>query len=470
MAATRLISLHVNKGKTVAQCLADRTDYSENAAKTNDGEFISSYMCDPKSCDQEFLLAKREYQHKTGRNNSHDIIAYQIRQSFKPGEVTPEEANRIGYETAMRWTKGQHAFIVATHIDKAHIHNHIIYNSTNLSCDRKFKDFFFCGKALQKLSDIVCLENGVSVIEPKPYGERPKYHDKRFRPSIRSEIRGYIDQAIAGNVKNYEELLEFIKAQDYEIKYGKHTAVRKKGNEKFLRIDSLGENYTEESLKKIFEGTPAEREDSRTSFKRDFSLVVDVQKIISQNKGAGYERWAQKFNLKQTAKVLCFLEENNIRSLTELRKLTDDASDRFDKLSASIRAKEKRIDEIGKLRRHIYDFAKMKPVYEEYRKHHFSEKFYEEHREELQLYKAAKEAFNATGLKKLPTVAELNREFNELVAEKKKEYSEYHEAKEKMQTYAIARQNIEAILHSEEKEKEQRREEQMKREIQENQK
>ena len=132
MAATRLIALHVNKGKTVAQCLADRTDYSQNAAKTNDGEFISSYECDPKTADEEFLLSKRQYQHITGRQQKNNIIAYQIRQSFKPGEITPEEANQVGYETAMRWTKGKHAFIVATHIDKSHIHNHIIYNSTCL--------------------------------------------------------------------------------------------------------------------------------------------------------------------------------------------------------------------------------------------------------------------------------------------------------------------------------------------------
>lgn len=124
MAATRLIALHVNKGKTVAQCLADRTDYSQNAAKTNDGEFISSYECDPKTADEEFLLSKRQYQHITGRQQKNNIIAYQIRQSFKPGEITPEEANQVGYETAMRWTKGKHAFIVATHIDKSHIHNH----------------------------------------------------------------------------------------------------------------------------------------------------------------------------------------------------------------------------------------------------------------------------------------------------------------------------------------------------------
>ena len=163
MAATRLIALHVNKGKTVAQCLADRTDYSQNAAKTDDGKYISSYECDPKTADEEFLLSKRQYQHITGRQQKNDIIAYQIRQSFKPGEITPEEANQVGYETAMRWTKGKHAFIVATHIDRAHIHNHIIYNSTSLDCTRKFKNFFLSGLAVQRLSDMVCVEHGLSV-------------------------------------------------------------------------------------------------------------------------------------------------------------------------------------------------------------------------------------------------------------------------------------------------------------------
>ena len=123
MAATRLIALHINKGKSVAQCLADRTDYSQNAEKTNDGEFISSYECDPKTADEEFLLSKRQYQHITGRQQKRDVIAYQIRQSFKPGEITPEEANQVGHELAMRFTKGKHAFIVATHIDRTHIHN-----------------------------------------------------------------------------------------------------------------------------------------------------------------------------------------------------------------------------------------------------------------------------------------------------------------------------------------------------------
>ena len=123
MAATRLIPLHINKGKTIAQCLAERTDYSQNGKKTKGGEYVSSYECDPETADQEFLLSKRQYEHITGRHQSRDIIAYQIRQSFKPGEVTPELANKIGFELAKRFTKGNHAFLVATHIDRAHIHN-----------------------------------------------------------------------------------------------------------------------------------------------------------------------------------------------------------------------------------------------------------------------------------------------------------------------------------------------------------
>lgn len=132
MAATRLIAVHINKGKTAAQSLSDRLDYSHNPMKTNDGEFVTGYECDPRTAWEEFLLTKREYEQKTGRQQKKDVLAYQIRQSFKPGEITPEEANRLGYELAMRFTKRKHAFTVSTHIDKAHIHNHIYFNSTTL--------------------------------------------------------------------------------------------------------------------------------------------------------------------------------------------------------------------------------------------------------------------------------------------------------------------------------------------------
>ena len=154
--------------------MKERFDYGQNPDKTEGGELISSYGCDHMTADAEFLLSKTKYKAATGREQRRDadVLCYQIRQSFKPGEITPEEANRIGYETAMRWTKGKYAFFVATHTDKAHIHNHIYYNSTSLDCTRKFRDFIGSGRAVRRLSDRICLENDLSVITD------PKLHSK----------------------------------------------------------------------------------------------------------------------------------------------------------------------------------------------------------------------------------------------------------------------------------------------------
>ena len=191
MATTRLISMHKNKGK---DCIVDRIDYALNPAKTNDGEYVSSYECDPKTVKGEFLLSKKIYSNITGREQENDVILYQIRQSFKPGEITPEVANKIGYELGLRFTKGNHAFIVATHIDKSHIHNHIIYNSTSLDCTRKFRDFLGTGKAVRKISDRLCLENGLSIIENSKRGKnhygkwledkKPISHSEKIRQTI----------------------------------------------------------------------------------------------------------------------------------------------------------------------------------------------------------------------------------------------------------------------------------------------
>ena len=247
MAATRLIPMHANKGRTVAQCLKYRTDYVENGAKTEDGKYISSYACEPETVDKEFLLAKQEYLRKTGRQQRSDVIAYQIRQSFMPGEITPEEANQIGYDLAMSFTKGKHAFIVATHTDRAHIHNHIIFNSTNLDCDRKFRNFFLSSFVIQRISDGLCLEHGLSVIKPKDYKERENkdYH----RVSIRSRMLEDIDAALDKKPNNFEELLNLLELEGYEVKRAKRTALKGKGQKRFIRFDSLEEVYKEADLK-----------------------------------------------------------------------------------------------------------------------------------------------------------------------------------------------------------------------------
>ena len=163
MAATRLIALHKNKGKSVAACLKNRTDYIENPDKTEQGQFVSSYACSTLTADEEFMLTKRQYDLVNGRRQKSDVIAYQIRQSFRPGEITAEEANKVGYELAMRFTKGKYAFVVATHTDRQHIHNHVIFNSTALDGTRKFRDFFFSALAVQRLSDLICLQGSTCV-------------------------------------------------------------------------------------------------------------------------------------------------------------------------------------------------------------------------------------------------------------------------------------------------------------------
>ena len=213
------------------------------------------------------------------------MIAYQIRQSFKPGEITLEEANEVGYETGMRFTKGKHAFIVATHVDRAHIHNHIIFNSTNLECDRKFRDFWFSGIALQKLSDIICLEHGLSVISKVKPSERQRRTKYPERVNIRDVIREDILKCLNQKPADFEELLKLLQAEGYEIKRGKHTAVCGKEQKRFIRFRSLGEDFTEENLKKVIAGEKEppkrnekvpDRKEAKPE-KRKFDLVVDIQ-------------------------------------------------------------------------------------------------------------------------------------------------------------------------------------------------
>lgn len=455
MAACRLIALHINKGKTIAQCLADRTDYSQNAEKTNGGKYISSYECDPETADQEFLLSKRQYLQMTGRTQEHDVIAYQIRQSFKPGEITPEEANEIGYELAMRFTKGKHAFLVATHIDKAHIHNHIIYNSTTLDCLHKFRDFRRSGLAVQRLSDMICLEHGKSVIKPRPYKERAKRTDYPRHPCHRDDIRQAIDRALLKQPKDFEELIRLLEEAGFEYKDGKQPSLRGKDGGRFLRFRSLGEGYTVEDLKAVLAGKERQpfKSGKPQNHRRTLDLPINIQEKLAAGKGAGYERWAKVYNLKAAAKAILFLQEKDIHTMEQLREKTEDITRHSHELLDSVKQFEKRLAEIAILRKHIVNYAKTRETYVAYRKAGYSRKFYEAHREELTLHKAAKEAFDQLGVKKIPKVKELNMEYAKVLENKKKTYAEYRKMRMEMQDYQIALKVAEACV-GEETEKE----------------
>ena len=449
MAATRLISLHHAKGRTLHACLSERTDYAMNPDKTEDGTYVTSYACDPKTASEEFLLSKRNYEQITGRKRNDDVIAYQIRQSFRPGEITPEEANRIGYETAMRFTKGNHAFVVATHTDKAHVHNHVIFNSTTLDCRKKFRDFLGSGMALGRLSNIICLENGYSVIAPTPYHSRTTYiHDDRG-PSFRDKLRDAIDIALSKKPKTFEEFLAELSSRGYEIKRGKHISVRGNGQRRFIRFRSLGEGYTEKDLLKKLEGV-AKGADLTTEKKPaymddSFDLFLNLQDIIAKGKGKGYETWAKKYNVKNVMKAILFFQEQGLRTYAELEKRAGDSAESFDKLSTDIKAYEKRLKEISELRGNIITYSKTREVYSQYKQSGYSKKFFAEHKDDIMAHKAAKDSFNRVK-GKLPSVKELNAEYEDVLLKKRAAYAEYKEVKKNMQTYQVAKYDIDRML------------------------
>ena len=371
MATTRIIPMHLNKGKTLAQCLADRTEYGMNPDKTEGGALISAFACEPETAVSEFALSKREYRELTGRVQESDVIAYQVRQSFKPGEVTPEEANRIGYEFAKRFLKGRHAFLVCTHTDKKHIHNHIYWNSTALDCTRKFKNFIGSYRAVRRLSDLICAEHRLSVVEnPQKHGlSYNKWRGGHDKLSNRDLLRMAIDAALEKQPGDFDVLLALLKSSGYSVARKSRLSLRHENQKQSIRLDSLGEGYSEQELRAVLAGGRTHKPFVRKKYpkrRERATLIADIEAKLNSGKG--------------------------------------------------------------------------------YRKAGYSKKYLAEHEGDILIHKAAKKAFDAFGLKKLPTVRSLNEEFARLLAEKKTAYAEYHRAQEQMRELLIHKANASYLL------------------------
>ena len=463
MATTRLIPLHTGKGRNFGKAIRNVIEYVSNPKKTHQGELVTGFGCNPETADGEFLLMKREYIAQTGRHRGKDdVIAYHLRQSFVPGEITPEEANRIGCELASRFTHGQHAYVVATHEDRRHVHSHIIISAVNLDCDRKFRNFWGSSKAIRRLSDTLCIQNGLSIIE------QPKGHSKSYnkwlgneaKTSQRDGLREAIDAALARQPKDFEELLTMLQRGGWEVKRGKRISLKGKGQERFKRLDSLGEDYSEAALRAIIAGEKEHhpREKKTVQPMRQVNLLVDIQAKLQAGKGAGFERWAKVFNLKQMAQTLNYLSENNLMNIEDLTAKTDAAIARVHEMQVTIRETEKRMAELHTLKGHIINYVKTREVYAAYRMAGYSKKFVAEHEQEIKLHQAAKEAFSALGTQKIPKVKEIQAEYDALREKKKQAYAAYHQAQDEMRQLLTVRANVERILGVEEKEKERQKE------------
>ena len=459
MATTYLKSIHLG-GRNAGTAISRIIGYVKNPAKTDFGRFISSYECDSRIADEEFLLSKRQYEHITGRDQKRrNVLAYHIRQSFKPGEITPEEANKIGYELAMSFTKGAHAFVVCTHIDKHHIHNHIIFNSTSLDCERKFKDFKRSALAVRRVSDLLCAEHGLSVIE-NPGPSRGSYGDwlgDKKPPSHKEILKRKIDEMLP-SCASFDSFLSALKTSGFMVNpYRKHVTVKAAGWGKPLRLDTLGGDYTEAAIRERLAGTRivgagggagriSTEEPPAPVSEKPFSLLIDIQEKMRQGKGAGYANWARSFNLKEASKTLLFLRDQGITDYADLECKAGATSKDFHALTAKIRAAETRMAEITALQKQIANYHRTREIYAQYRAAGYNKKFLAAHDAEITIHQGAKKFFDALNLKKLPSIAALKQEYAALLAEKKKLYPSYYAAKETMRQLISAKANVDMVL------------------------
>ena len=453
MATTRLIPMHVIKGQTVAHTVHERLSYAINPEKTNSGQLVKAYGCEPETAAGEMLLCKKEYETYIGRSEEKksDIVLYQIRQSFKPGEITPEKAQEIGYELAMSFTKGKYQFVVATHTDHAHIHNHIIFNSTSIDHAQKFRNFLGSSEAIRKISDKLCLENGLSIIEDPKQG--PSHYGKWLgdkKPiSWQEKLRQTIDAVMAQKPADFDTFLKLMMESGYEVKQGLHLAFKASGQQKFTRLRSLGEGYSEDELRSAILGKTVHTPKVKRPYRKNpdkINLLVDIQARLQAGKGPGYERWAKVFNLKQMAQTINFLTENNITDYETLVEKTKAATDRYHELSQQIKDLEKRMAEITELKKHIINYAKTKEVYSAYRQAGFSAKYYEANTENILLHQSAKQGFDSISLRKIPSMRDLQQEFNSCLDSKKVILKDYVKQKNLMKESLTVQSNVDHLF------------------------
>ena len=426
------------------------------------------------TADAEFLLSKANYKAVTGREQRRDadVLCYQIRQTFAPGEITPEEANRVGYETALRWTKGKYAFFVATHTDRQHIHNHIYYNSTSLGCTRKYRDFWRSGRSLRRLSDRVCIENDLSVIQNPTLHSQGRFRNygewmgPERRPSYKERLQAAILAALGQAPTDLPAFLTLMEQYGYTVKHGRGGAISflAPGQDKAtrLRASTLGEGFSLEDIQAAIEGKrPAPKLPKRRSpAPRKISLVIDITERMRQGKGPAYQRWATVYNLKQMAAALQFLKEHDLMDYDALAAKTGAVTDRFHALAAEIQTTEAAISKVTELMGATVEYAKTRPVFDGYKAAKYSKKYLAEHEADIQTYRAATAAMrDILAGSKLPKMDKLKADRRELAEKKKALYAEYRRAQEKMREMVAVKGNIDRLrgLTDVEKNKEQER-------------
>ena len=433
----------VTKIKPVKSTLSKALDYIENPDKTDGKMLISSFGCSYETADIEFGYTLSQALDK-GNN-----LAFHLIQSFAPGEVDYEKAHEIGKQLADAVTKGQHEYVVTTHIDKGHIHNHVIFCAVNFVDHHKYNSNKRSYYGIRNMSDKLCRENGLSVVVPgkgskgKSYAE---YQAEKTGTSWKGKLKTTVD-ALIPQVSSFEELLTRLQAAGYEIKPGKYVSCRAPGQERFTRLKTLGADYTEEAIRERIAGRRTKAAKAPRE-QRGVSLLIDIENSIKAAQSKGYEQWAKIHNLKQAAKTMNFLTENKIEQYADLVSRIEEMAAESGQAADALKNAEKRLADMAVLIKNVSTYQKTKPVYDAYRKARNREKYRAGQEQAIILHEAAARSLKAAGIAKLPNLAALQSEYEALQAQKEALYADYGKLKKKVREYDIIKQNIDSILQA----------------------
>ena len=433
----------VTKIKPIKSTLSKALNYIQNPEKTDGKMLVSSFGCSYETADIEFEYTLSQALDK-GSNLAHHLI-----QSFEPGEATPEQAHEIGRQLADAVTKGQHEYVLTTHIDKGHIHNHIIFCAANFVDHHKYVSNRRTYYGIRNMSDKLCREHGLSVVVPgkgskgKSYAE---YQAEKTGTSWKGKLKIAFD-ALIPQVADFEELLRRLEAAGYEIKRGKYISCRAPGQERFTRLKTLGADYTEEAITERISGKRIRAAKAPRAEKKGVSLLIDIENSIKAQESRGYEQWAKIHNLKQAAKTLNFLTEHQIEQYSDLVSRIEEVTAASEQASDALKSMEKRLADMALLIKNITTYQKTKPVYDAYRKAKNKEQFRAAHEGSIILHEAAAKALKAAGISgKLPSVAALQADYAKLQEQREALYADYGKLKKQVGEYDVIKQNIDSIL------------------------
>ena len=435
----------VTKIKAIRGTLSKAIAYILNPEKTDEKLLVSSYGCASETAAREFEWTRKIAEQK-GMNPVR-IIARHVIQSFEIGEVTPELAHEIGKQFADEILGGKYEYVLTTHIDKDHVHNHLIFNAVDFVNYHAYKSYKRIYYDMREVSDRLCKENGLSVIPPSQNKgmSYKEYTEAKRGTSWKQKLKQTIDRLVI-TAKDYDDFLRLMQEAGYEIKPGKYISFRAEDQERFTRSKTIGENYTEERIKERIAGRTPRRSQRQTTPK-GISLIGDIQERIRLIDSKGYEHKAKLTILKEAARTLNYLTENNLLQYADLEKKVEDVHSSYDRTGKELKGVEARLREVQPLIKNISNYQRLKPVYDAFQKAKDKPGFKAKHEAELVIFEAARSTLLAMqGDEKLPSLKTLQAEQQRLLDEQQRLYDERAKLKKEVKQIETIKSNVDTFL------------------------